>query len=312
MNVRGKSKDGFPAGCSAALCAALIVAGLGATTAQAASLTINYTAPGDVNNSFFFGQRGAGVAIEGVEGTPDFGHPVDVVPPAYDVDRYGAGTASQTVEVSGVTYQVGETLEHWIRAGVDHGNPSQAQVKLHSSLSFTGLLPAPYSVTLTNDRFDAESTSYADATAKAVFRIEGHPGERVRVHIDASASSATNNPDFSMVKAALGGAFPDDFSIWHNGAKIWDAGHSIDKPNGKLLDDFTFEAVAGDVFAVDASVLAQLGGDTFDADFEGNYAWINFEAQVGLEPVPLPAALPLFLSGLGLMGFAGIRRTRQG
>ncbi|GBF26421.1 hypothetical protein MnTg02_01460 [bacterium MnTg02] len=41
------------------------------------------------------------------------------------------------------------------------------------------------------------------------------------------------------------------------------------------------------------------------------YAWAVHDGDVGMAVVPLPAALPLFGTGLGIMGFIGWRRKRR-
>jgi hypothetical protein len=44
----------------------------------------------------------------------------------------------------------------------------------------------------------------------------------------------------------------------------------------------------------------------------GNYRGSSLSGGVEVASTPLPAALPLFASGLGLMGFLAKRRKRQG
>ena len=53
-------------------------------------------------------------------------------------------------------------------------------------------------------------------------------------------------------------------------------------------------------------------GVTVPPDSEGKFKGISHFSAFGvLQPVPLPAALPLFGTGLGIMGFIGWRRKRR-
>lgn len=277
------------------------------STAQSDAATLSL----DYENSFFFGQRGAGVKIAGVEGTSDFGHPFLYSNFPYEVYMYGSGHASQTVTTQGVTYEVGENLQHRISIDIDDIYSDFATINLYASLNFTGLLPDPLPVTLSDNDF-GDHDSYADAWGYTYFRIDGVEGEMARVHINAEVSSALNHPDFDNASVGLGGCYPNNFSIWHNGENIWDAGTSIDNPNGSLLDDFVFDAMTGDTFIVNSAVWATLGGKRTDDDFQGNYAHTNFEATVELESmgaVPVPGAIWLF--GSGLLSLSAIRRRFQ-
>ena len=256
-------------------------------------------------NSFFFGQRGAGVQIQGIHGTTDFGHPTGT--PSYPlvVDMYGAGSASQTVTVNNVTYEVGAQLNHGIEVELSNDD-MEADLDLSAHVSVTGILPSAYTVEITNNVW--ESRSYADAWGKTTFAVNGDPGETVRVHIYAEADSARNSPDFET-EVALDGTYPNSFGIWHNGSEIWNGGR-ITYPHGMLLDDYVIDAVVGDTITIEASVCAMLWGSKMDDDFTGNYAFVNFNAHVTLEPdssiVPGDIDADNDLDGSDLSWFCGV------
>jgi hypothetical protein len=53
-----------------------------------------------------------------------------------------------------------------------------------------------------------------------------------------------------------------------------------------------------------------LNGNTFDVSFFDAQDW-DITPGVSFDPAPLPAALPLFAGGLGVLGFAGSWRRRR-
>ncbi len=266
----------------------LMVTGTWITPAMSASFALHH-------ESFFFGQRGAGVAIAGVNGTTEFGHPVPVSGSSLAVDLHGIGSASQTYSVGGGSvHEVGEQLSHGIQVEFSEADRTVG-IDLFSRLTVDGELPTALSVKITNDLFG--NRSYADASAKTVLEVVGNPGEPVRVHIDAWASSNTSGSFDTEVSLAAG--FPNNFRIMHNDTIVWIADTSILDPNGDLLqDDLLINAVVGDTITVDAAVLANLWGTVTDTSFSGNYANVSFNAVVDLEPVPIPSAVWFLGSGL--------------
>jgi len=267
------------------------------TSALAAYLTLE--------PSFFFGQRGAGVQVQGQEGGTDYGHPEPVPGSPLAVDLHGAGSASQTVTVGPTTYEVGEQLSHDIEVEFMTSD-TEVDIHLSAHLGFTGELPDMYTVEVTNNEW--EHRSYADATAKTVLGIQGNPGEAVRVHIDSWAASGRNG-EFET-EVGLSAGFPNNFGIYHNENQVWGAGGVLFDPNGHLLDDIVINAMVGDTITVDAAVFANLGGAHTDFDFVGNYAHIDLNTSVRLEAVPIPGAV--WLLGSGLIGLLGIRRKSPG
>lgn len=266
------------------LLVSFMVMGVWVVPAMSAYFTLDYT-PG--TGSFFFGQRGAGVAIEGIHGTTDFGHPTHNPSSPLAVDMYGAGKASQTVTQDLFVYEVGEHLVHSIE--VEFLNSDTAvDIGLRASLSVEGMLPSTLNVAVTNDSW--EGPSYADAWGKTVLAINGDDGEAVRVHIDSWVTSNTNGSFDTTV--GLGGCYPENFSIWHNGVNIWDAGSKIYDPHGTILDNLIIDAVVGDTITLNAKVGATLSGTVWDEVFTGNYANVNFHAAVELEPDPDPVPFP--------------------
>ena len=70
-----------------------------------------------------------------------------------------------------------------------------------------------------------------------------------------------------------------------------------------------FDLVGGQIFADVLSELA-LGTLRIGIHVQG-FAGEGSESFVNVSPIPLPAALPLFGTGLGIMGFIGWRRKRR-
>ena len=100
----------------------------------------------------------------------------------------------------------------------------------------------------------------------------------------------------------------------------------LDYVNNDGSSDFTLVTADGQTFAVGGPNSSGFFGFTisdgtvnsffFQDDPGGGQALIsanydNFRYSPLLNPVPLPAALPLFGTGLGIMGFIGWRRKRR-
>jgi len=58
----------------------------------------------------------------------------------------------------------------------------------------------------------------------------------------------------------------------------------------------------------DSVVLSSVGSNAFEF---ANLQAMNLGTRVALQPTPLPAALPLFVGGLGIVGFLARSRKRK-
>lgn len=79
--------------------------------------------------------------------------------------------------------------------------------------------------------------------------------------------------------------------------------------NTRLFDNAGFPVNIGliDIDVVGSTSLFQIG-DTFLSASIGGIAHVNMIDTVSASPVPLPASLPMMLSGLALLGGGGLRR----
>ncbi len=253
------------------------------------------------SSSEFFGQRGGGISEGSTHGTPDFGHPVSGTEHA--VDLYGEGTASITLSTGDV---VEETLGHEMQLDFLNGD-TEVEFYLHSWLETSGDCQSSVNISITNNHWN--NTSYSNMAAKTNLLVVGNPGESVKVHISSGADSDRSGA--FTTSTSIGAPFPDNFSIWLNDVKVYDAGGPIMDPNGQLLDDFVVNAVAGDIVSIRAAVDSTLGGTVIGTDFNNNYAETSFYTHVSLEqnPVPIPGAV--WLLGSGLLGLVAVRRRKK-
>lgn len=88
---------------------------------------------------------------------------------------------------------------------------------------------------------------------------------------------------------------PSEFTVSFNGTPLVD-----------LLDPNTSGVWQQGSFNVTAT-----GSDTLTIGFQDDPAWIAFDNLSVTSATPLPAALPLFASGLGALGLLGWRRKRK-
>jgi hypothetical protein len=96
---------------------------------------------------------------------------------------------------------------------------------------------------------------------------------------------------------------------WNGNAEQLNSRVDLDGVGPNLLQAWTYATGTGDVAVINRS---GLGAGTYVLQLRGTVDGLSGGAYVGtlqVQPVPIPAALPLLLSGLGLLGVIGRRRT---
>jgi hypothetical protein len=87
-------------------------------------------------------------------------------------------------------------------------------------------------------------------------------------------------------------------------------------PSPSALEAWTFPlGTSGTVAVLGSPTPVTLGAGTYALEVRGDVTGMNggsYSGTLQLEPVPLPAALPLLLSGFGLIGGGGLMRRRSG
>jgi hypothetical protein len=172
----------------------------------------------------------------------------------------------------------------------------------------------------TSSDLGSNSSSFASARASAAFADTGTvtlPGAAFGTAVHASVTVAIDGSH------TLVAGFGPDIPHLNVGNFI-----NVDGPNGTYFFNTTVGAVIPlslglEIFA-DSSILSKINtadysntaqlffdftesGAFFSADSGHNYS----SAAIGASTTPVPAALPLFASGLGALGLLGWRRKRK-
>ncbi len=274
---------------------------LGAAPIRASTFSI------DTDNSFFFGQRGAGIDIDGTKGLPNFGHPSGEINSSY-VELHGQGQAETSISDG----HASEILAHDIMVYWDEYDQREL-IDLHAGLELSGEIYSGFhAVTVNDNSFNEGSHSYADAWAKTVLNINPEAGESlgqpVTVHIFSHVESYRG--DLFTQETLLGGGYPNNFRVLHNDDEVFNADELIYSPNGDIIDDLIINAVIGDTITVDAAVVAKLGGnENLTGDFEQN-PMVNFTTGLYIESTPVPIPGAVWLLGSGLLGLVAVRRRK--
>ena len=183
--------------------------------------------------SFFFGQRGAGITVNGVIGTTDFGHPNGFIGTSGG-EMYGEGRAE--TDMGGGNY-IEENLSHVISVEFyEDFLDSYANIFLGADLLLNGGFYTSHTVTVSNN--DWVWRSYADAWAKTVLNINPGSGEvigqAVRIHVNSFADS--DQWGIFDTETGLAGTHPNNFRVLLNDELMYDAGAAFYSPNGDILD----------------------------------------------------------------------------
>lgn len=124
---------------------------------------------------------------------------------------------------------------------------------------------------------------------------------------DWSMTVATDSV-LSMVSATDDFMIGDEFALIFDGSVIaWDA---ITSPGGFFSDAMTDLFLSAGLHTFSLSLTALAPGDPLGGPFMSGGASMTFGTASASAVVPLPAALPLGLAGLGMLGFVGWRRRR--
>lgn len=102
--------------------------------------------------------------------------------------------------------------------------------------------------------------------------------------------------ELSFWRSQAGGAPPISLTVTWNGTEIFSETNTGARP----YEQFTFL-----VLATGSDLLV------FKSANNPSFTYLDDVSLDGVAAVPVPGALPLFASGLGLLGFAGWRRRRK-
>jgi hypothetical protein len=125
-----------------------------------------------------------------------------------------------------------------------------------------------------------------------IFTDQEISGDHFQIFVNGAGATPTTNTLTPSGQAGLAGGFT-----------------SVDNPNASSVGEDISAALSDSNFS-SGTFLLVAGLNTITADFLGTITFGDASFLVGANAVPLPAALPLFATGLGALGLIGWRRKR--
>jgi len=178
--------------------------------------------------------------------------------------------------------------------------------------SFTGNAPSIVNVlnisnglpTGVENFFTADPTGSGSGTIKVVFSFTEKNGSTV-----VSTGSLTQYGTFQASTSgpiACSTSTGESDCIYWKGTSLTQTSPTADGSHYNTSGERNNQSTIASV----TDLVTLLNGNTFDVSFFDAQDW-DITPGVSFDPAPLPAALPLFAGGLGVLGFVGSWRRRR-